>query len=142
MSFEGSRSEERYNQIWNTSAVRHDYRFECLTKQGLFFKRPTEEFLEIVLDYYNSVITFYMNVPRRCAEFEDREYIINYMKLTKDVAVSDLKRYKDFTTTNDKFGGYNHLITDYIHHIEAIHEKFVKQEAEKAIRIDAPCSRP
>ena len=141
MKFENSDAEVVLNDRWNKTVVRHTLTLKALFGRVRFFSRSPVDPLQILLNYHNSVMSFITNASRRCAQYEDRAYVINYLKSARDDAVDDLRAYGDSIAMGSVRAGYKIFIHDYINQIETLFETLSSKEAtfeEDFFNIPAP----
>lgn len=117
MKFEDSHDEANLNYIWNKTVVHHDSNLRGIFNGGRFF-RPSVDILQCILLYHNSVMNFISNSFRRCAKYDDREYILNYLRQSGSDAIKDLGYYRDAILRRGLQTGHDVIIDDYIKIIE------------------------
>jgi hypothetical protein len=125
MKFEGSHDEANLNDIWNKTVVHHDCNLRVIFNGERFF-RPSVDILQGILLYYNSVMNFISNSFRRCAKYDDREYLLNYLRQSGSDAIKDLGHYRDTILRRGLHTGHDVIINDYIKIIEETVESLAK----------------
>lgn len=101
MKFKGSMYEDRYNDYWNKNVVFQDQRIRAdlglCTDKGSekpgFFHDQASALLVLMKEYGQRVSNLLTNLKRQGVAFDDQEYVIDYLRETRDAAINDVKDY-------------------------------------------------
>jgi len=94
MNFKNSKLEKRFNNFWNNDVVTRDAKIRAHFREGTIFFPPTLEVNMLIKRYLEALNTLIANIIRMCVDFNDKEYINEYIKETIKTASADFIFYK------------------------------------------------